>query len=179
MELPEVALTVFAAVVLGTPRLPGPVPDVSIQRIKQVCYVSSAPTVTAPPSPGDAHPAPAVPARSKSVASSAGRKKKGPKKDDSSKDRQRQLVVSHSVLMGLSQSVVNLADDDEDAELAKADEPPPSVLKRLPARLLVERYFLLLLTTLGSVMQSTSETTVNKIRALRCLEVSVLVFYTL
>ena len=167
------ALLVFAAVVFGSSRLPAP-PTLPVEKIRQLCFfpgsAGSLSHTTTDSSIADDVPGPSKP----KVASL--KRKKG-KTADQAKDsmRQRQLVVSHSVLMGLSQNVVNLAMDDDEAAGTSApvadDALAPAALMRLPAKMLVERYFLLILNSLGSVMQTSSSVN-QKCRALRCLEVS-------
>ena len=172
----ERALMVFAAVLFGSRRLPAP-PDVPFQRIQQACYeshgdASIGSSVAAPSTASRAKTPP--PSKKKGGAGSAS--KKTGKAGGEGKDRQRQLVVSHSVLIGLSQNVVNLA-DDEDMAAGSTDAAGVNGdggnLTRLPARLLVERYFLLLLNSLGTVLRGPPESTRHKLRALRCLEVRV------
>lgn len=169
------ALLVFAAVVFGSSRLPAP-PTLPVEKIRQLCFFpgtagSLSHTTT------DSSIADDVPGPSKPKATSLSKRKKG-KTADQAKDtmRQRQLVVSHSVLMGLSQNVINLAMDDDDevggTSVPVADDAlAPAALMRLPAKMLVERYFLLILNSLGSVMQTSTDVN-QKCRALRCLEVS-------
>jgi hypothetical protein len=163
----ETALLTFSALILGTERLPCP-PHLSLSRIQTACFqkndrlAESASTSGLPTAP------PAV----KKLQVSQGKKKRSRASD--SRDRQRQLVVSHSVLIGLSQNVVNLADDD--AALGtdvttSSDKYTHGALVRLPVQLLIERYLMLILNALGNVVQGASTTSQHKLRALRVLEV--------
>jgi hypothetical protein len=152
---------------LGTERMPCP-PHIPLASIQAACFQQQDPlTVASSTAPPVAH------STTKKSQASQGRKKRSRASD--SRDRQRQLVVSHSVLIGLSQNVVNLTDDDESGvsggTSATVEELSHSALVRLPVQLLVERYLMLILNALGNVVQGSATTSQHKLRALRVLEV--------